>query len=253
MEAKVLAFANHKGGVGKTTSVANLGAAIAALGRRVLLVDLDAQCNLTYTYLQEEPEATLYEALTGTTGVLPRTPIAEGLDIVPAGLGLAKADIDLSTRIAREAILRSLLKPLRSEYDYILLDCPPSLGVVTTNALAAADGVIIPLTAEALPLKGLTMLDAVIDEIRRTLNPALKLVGVIVNRYNYRKLNSVVEGALREKYGDLVFSTMIRENITIAEAPLTGTDVVNYDRSSNGAKDFTALAEELVGRFEDNK
>jgi chromosome partitioning protein len=245
---KIIAVANHKGGVGKTTSVACIGASLVGKGYRVLLVDLDAQQNLTTSLLQEEVEISIYEALIGKAA-LPIISLKENLSLVPAGLGLARAEIDLSTRIAREQILKNLLEPVAGEYDFILIDCPPSLGIVTTNALTAGEEVIIPLTAEVLPLKGLNMLDEVIDEIRRTINKSLKLGAVFFTRYNNRKLNNIVEDAIKAKYGEIVCTSRIRENISIAEAPATCTDIYDYAPTSNGAKDYQALTEELLQRW----
>lgn len=245
---KIIAVANHKGGVGKTTSVACIGASLVGKGYRVLLVDLDAQQNLTTSLLQEEVEISIYEALIGKAA-LPIISLKENLSLVPAGLGLARAEIDLSTRIAREQILKNLLEPVAGEYDFILIDCPPSLGIVTTNALTAGEEVIIPLTAEVLPLKGLNMLDEVIDEIRRTINKSLKLGAVFFTRYNNRKLNNIVEDAIKAKYGEIVCTSRIRENISIAEAPATCADIYEYAPTSNGAKDYQALTEELLQRW----
>jgi chromosome partitioning protein len=181
---------------------------------------------------------------------LPILPIKDNLYITPSGLGLARAEIDLASRIAREQILKNLLAPVAEKYDYILLDCPPSLGIVTTNALTASNEVIIPLVAEVLPLKGLAMLDEIIEEIQHTINRDLRLGAVFITRFNNRKLNTMVEDAIKEKYSERVCSTRIRENISIAEAPVTVTDIYEYAPSSNGAKDYQALTEELLQRWE---
>lgn len=252
MKRRVIAFANHKGGVGKTTSVAAIGAALAERGRRTLIVDLDAQQNLTTCYLDEdEQEVTIYEALTGQAP-LPLIQVRERLFLCPAGVELAQADLILSTRIAREAILRGLLENMEEEFDYILLDCPPSLGLVTANALAAATDVYIPLTAEALPLRGLEMLDGVISEIAKGVNTGLRVSGVFVTRYHNRNLNNQVIEALRRKYGSKLFSTRIRENISVAEAPLTKEGIFSYAPNSNGARDYAALTDEIISREKDN-
>lgn len=178
MKANIIAIANYKGGVGKTSSAGCIGAALALAGKRVLLIDLDAQQNLTFMMSgQEDPDVSVYDALVKDVP-LPIVPVRENLDLVPASLELARAEIDLATKLAREAILRTLLEEHVSRYDYINIDCPPSLGIVTTNALVAADELYIPLTAEALPLKGLRMLDDVVNEIKRRVNPRLQLGGV---------------------------------------------------------------------------
>lgn len=244
-----MAFANHKGGVGKTTSVANLGACFSTRGR-TLLVDLDAQQNLTSCFTAQPQDLTTFDAMTGRTAELPALQVGKNLWLSPAGLGLAMADTILAARFARERILKDLLDPLADRYDYVLLDCPPSLGIITTNALTAATDLFIPLTAEALPLQGLTMLDDVVKEVRRTLNRSLELSGVFVTRYNNRNLNEAVEKSIRQRYGDIVFKTRIRENIAIAEAPLKRETIFDYDRSSNGAADYSALFAEMTARLE---
>lgn len=246
--AKVIAVANHKGGVGKTTSVACIGAGLARHGKRTLLIDLDAQQNLTFTLMgDKETESSVYDSLTKGTP-LPVVEIRENLDLVPSSLELARAETDLSSKLMREAQLKNRIEEVAGDYDYILLDCPPSLGIVTTNALVAATELYIPLTAEALPLKGLTMLDEVVGEIRQAINPRLELGGVFITRYNNRKLNKDVVDAISSRYGSKVFSTKIRENIALAEMPVTGMSIYDYDPTSNGAKDYEALTEEILSR-----
>lgn len=245
---KVIAVANHKGGVGKTTSVACIGAGLARQGKRTLLIDLDAQQNLTFTLMgDKEPESSVYDSLTKGTP-LPVVEIRENLDLVPSSLELARAETDLSSKLMREAQLKNRIEELAGNYDYILLDCPPSLGIVTTNALVAATELYIPLTAEALPLKGLTMLDEVVGEIRQAINPRLELGGVFITRYNNRKLNKDVVDAISSRYGSKVFSNKIRENIALAEMPVTGMSIYDYDPTSNGAKDYEALTGEIISR-----
>lgn len=245
---KVIAVANHKGGVGKTTSVACIGAALARHGRRTLLIDLDAQQNLTFTLMgDKEAESSVYDSLIKGTP-LPVVEIAENLDLIPSSLELARAETDLSSKLMREAQLKNRIAEIAGDYDYILLDCPPSLGIITTNALVAATELYIPLTAEALPLKGLTMLDEVVGEIRQAINPRLELGGVFITRYNNRKLNKDVVEAISSRYGSKVFSTKIRENISLAEMPVTGMSIYEYDPTSNGATDYEALTEEILSR-----
>ena len=244
---KIIAIANHKGGVGKTTSVANIGVALSKKGKRVLLVDLDAQQNLTFFFLkEEEAEVSIYDALRGKAS-LPVLHIQENLDLTPSSIDLARAEQDLSGRIAREYILKNLLDEVAGNYDYILLDCPPSLGVVTYNALVASTDLYISLTAEALPYKGLTMLEEVVGELQ-ALNKDLAISGVFITRYNNRNLNNIVAEQIKARYGDKVFNTKIRENIAVAEAPLAGEDIFSYAPESNGAKDYEALADEVLSR-----
>lgn len=243
-----IAIGNQKGGVGKTTSTACIGTALALQGKNVLLVDLDAQQNLTFTLTQnEDPEISIYDTLVKDKP-LPIVPIREHLDLVPASLDLARAEIDMATMMAREGILKSCLDGQKEQYDYILIDCSPSLGIVTTNALVAADKLYIPLTAEALPLKGLTMLDDVVNEVKRRVNPELEVGGVFFTRFNNRKLNKEVVSMVQSRYGDKVFQAKIRENIAIAEMPLSGQTIFEYDPKSNGAADYWALSEEIIAR-----
>ncbi len=244
---KIIAIANHKGGVGKTTSVASIGAALSEKGLRVLLVDLDAQANLTGSLLSGEPGRTIYEALREKDS-LPIIELREGLSIVPASLDLAGVELELSSAMSREFILKDLLEPIAEAYDFILLDCPPSLGLITVNAFVAAHEIIIPLTAEALPFKGLTMIERVITMVQRRLNTGLRLSGILFTRWEGRKLNKMVEEAIRTKYGSMVYDAKVRTNIAIAEAPLSGTDIFSYNAKSNGAQDYRDVTEELLSR-----
>ena len=245
-----IAIGNQKGGVGKTTSTACIGAALALQGKRVLLIDLDAQQNLTFTLTQnEDPETSIYDTLVKDQP-LPIISIRENLDLVPASLDLARAEIDMATMMAREGILKSYLDEQKEKYDYILMDCSPSLGIVTTNALVAADKLYIPLTAKALPLKGLTMLDDIVREVKRRVNPTLELGGVFFTRFNNRKLNKEVISMVEKRYGEKVFQTKIRENIAIAEMPLSGQTIFEYDPKSNGATDYRTLTDEIISREE---
>lgn len=249
MNAKVIAVANHKGGVGKTTSVASIGAALARKGKRTLLIDLDSQQNLTFSLLSdEEVEVSVYDAILGKAD-LPTIQVAENLFLSPSSIDIAGAERDLAPKMGRERLLKRIIDKIGESYDYILLDCPPSLGIVTFNALAAATALIIPLTAEALPLKGLAMLEEVVEEVREAINPDLSISGVFVTRYNNRNLNNVVVDAISARYGSKVFSTKIRENIAVAEAPLNREDIFSYSPDSNGAKDYESLTEELISRM----
>ena len=250
MARQIIAISNHKGGVGKTTSVASIGASLAARGYKTLLVDLDAQANLTASLLPDETDRrTIYNALKDKGG-LPVVEVGEKLHLTPSALELAGIELELSGVMSREFILKDLLEPVCAGYDFILLDCPPSLGLIAVNAFVASTDVIIPLTAEALPFKGLTMIEGIITMVQKRLNPSLKLSGIVLNRWAGRKLNKVVEEALRERYPHILFNTKIRENIAIAEAPLTKSDIYTYSPESNGAKDYQALTEELLQRLQ---
>lgn len=244
---KIIAFANHKGGVGKTTSTALIGEALAKLGKRVLLVDLDPQANLTSFFTDQEPQISIYDTLVEGTA-LPILKVSENLDLVPSELRLAGAEIQLSALMAREYILRKALKPYRDSYDYMLLDCSPSLGVITTNALAASTDVIIPLTPEALPLRGMATLEHIVQAVKDDLNEDLRLFGIIITRYNNRNLNKSVLEAIQAAYGDKMFNTRIRENIAVAETPAGGGNIFDYAPTSNGSKDYMELAKEIIDR-----
>ena len=246
---KIISFCNHKGGVGKTTTTAAVGQALADKGQRVLLLDLDAQANLTSFFFSEtEIDSSVYDALRGTLKELPILKVSDRLSLVPSSLELAMAETELSSRLARERIISNLLQPIADDYDYILIDCPPSLGILTTNALAAATDLYIPLTAEALPLQGLKMLEQIVNEVKRSINGQLSISGIIITRYNNRKLNKAVLDAIRTQFGDKVFNTKIRENIAIAEAPLYGESIFKYAPDSNGAKDYSDLTDEILNR-----
>lgn len=249
MDRKIIAIANHKGGVAKTTTTANLGAALNLAGYRVLVVDLDAQCNLTASLCNEifEDGSTVYGALKSISA-LPVHRIKDGFDLCPASLNLSAIDQELAEDLERNYRLTDCISKTAEDYDFILLDCPPSLGLLPINALVAANEVYITLTAEGLPTMGLSKLSEMVTKIQRRLNPALKLSGIVITRYNGRKLNKTVEDSLRAKFGDIVFDTKIRENISLAEAPLFQQDIFVYAPESNGAKDYTALAEEVISR-----
>jgi len=244
--SQIISFANHKGGVAKTTSVSSIGVALSRMGKRVLLVDLDPQTNLTDLLSKNRTERTLYDSLRDL-GSLPLVHLSESLDICPGSIDLVSMDIELSSLPDREYRLRSLLQGL--DYDYILLDCPPSLGLLTQNALSASTRVIIPLTPEAFPIKGLGTLLNIIELVQKNSNSGLQLGGILITRYNRRKINRLVEETLRENFGELVFKTRVRENVDLSESPLEGKDIYSYSPDSLGAKDYTEVAKEIVQKL----
>lgn len=245
---QVITFSNHKGGVGKTTSTVNVGVALSQLGQKVLLIDLDPQANLTQSFGITKADSNIYEALIGRYE-LRWTSVNENLDVVPSTLDLSGAEIELSGEPGREFILRELIEPIRDKYDYILLDTPPSLGLLTINGLAAANAVYIPLQAEYLALQGLTKLTTVIRKIQRRLNRKLELGGVFLTQYDSRKiLNREVAQTVADFFKDKVFKTKIRDNVALAEAPSLGKDIFNYSKKSNGAKDYMSLSKEIIAR-----
>ena len=246
---KIISIANHKGGVGKTTSVASIGLGLSLRGFKVLLVDLDAQANLTAFFLPEadgEERKSIYDSLVSAEP-LPIYQIRENLALIPSGLEMARVEGDLSARIARERVLLTLLEPVKDAYDYVLIDCPPSLGVVTTNAFVASTDVYVPLTAEALPLKGMRMLEDYVNAIR-VVKPDLCISGIFLTRYNNRNLNQIVEKQIRANYPGIVFNTRISENITLAEIPLLGGNIYEHAPKSRGANDYSDLTDEIVER-----
>lgn len=250
--SKVISLLNHKGGVGKTTSTISIGAALVQLGKRVLLLDLDPQANLTLSLGIPRQKHTIYEALRGEGELAPFN-VKENLDVVPSTLDLSGAEMELINEAGREFILRELFEPLQTEYDYILIDCPPSLGLLTLNALTSSDHVIIPLQTEFLALQGLTKIKQVVDKVRFRLNKKLTIAGVVATMYDNRKvLNRDVVDTIRKYFGDKVFETLVRDNVSLAEAPAARQDIFEYNNKSNGAEDYLELSKEIISRVEGN-
>lgn len=250
-KTRIITFANHKGGVGKTTTTASVGTILSKEDKKVLLIDLDAQANLTHSIAAKSSiERTIYDALIGEVSKensqLPIYPINNNLDIVPADLALANTDLQLSAAMARERILERLLKQVSSQYDYILIDCPPSLGLLTLNAIVASDTVIIPLVAEVLPFQGLTMIKDFIEMIKENINPNVSIGGILLTRWENSNLSKQIEEGLREQREIKVYNTKIRKNIKVAEAPLECVNIVEYAPKSNGAIDYMSYTKELI-------
>lgn len=243
---KIIAFANHKGGVGKTTTTASVGSILASKGFKVLLIDLDAQANLTYS-MKQLPDVyqSIYNILVLNESPEPYN-VSKNLDLIPSSQELAMVDIQLSSVIARERVLSRALSSIKENYDFILMDCPPSLGVLTLNACTFATDIIIPLIAEVLPFKGLAMINEFISNVRECLNPEAHVSGVLITRWEKTKLTSGIEQELRSSWGDLIFKTKIRKNVTIAEAPLESSNIIEYAPKSNGAADYLSFTEELL-------
>ena len=250
---KIISLANQKGGVGKTTTSINLAAALAKLGKRVLLVDADPQAN-TSSGLGvdiQELDSTVYECL--INGIDPHTAILptsiENLYMIPSHIDLVGAEIEMLNLEQRENILKRVLSPLKGDYDYILIDCSPSLGLITINALTASDSIIIPVQCEFFFFFGIAKLLNTIKIIKSNLNPALRIEGFLLTMYDARlRLSAQVHDEVRRHFGDLVFNTVIARNVRLSEAPSHGMSVLEYDRNSKGAKNYTNLAKELIKR-----
>ncbi len=251
--ARTIVFVNQKGGVGKTTTVINLGAYVALQGKRTLMVDFDPQANLTSGVGCKAGKKGIYEVISGEMGikdVIQPTKV-EGLSLAPSSIDLSGATVELVDKDDRNNYLKNALAPVASDYDYILIDCPPSLGVLTLNGLVAADEVVIPLQCEYFALEGLSLILQTVSLVQKSMNSRLKVGGIVFTMYDSRtKLAQEVVQQVTEYFKDRVFRTIVPRNIRLSEAPSHGMPVCLYDPSCIGAKSYEALAKELIAREE---
>ncbi len=255
---RLIGVINQKGGVGKTTTSVNLGAAMAAKGKKVLLIDIDPQSNLT-THLglapredagesSPTPEFTIYDVLKGKKDIkdviIHRS---ERIDVVPSSLLLSAADLELGGVVGRELILKRSIEKIKDLYDVIVIDCPPALGLLSLNCLAAVQSVVVPVQSEYLALHGVRQLLDTIDQVRSVYNPTLKVGGVLICLHDSRKrLARAVADTIRAYFGELVFNSIIRSNVSLAEAPASGQSIFEYAPKSTGAEDYMSLAQEVI-------
>jgi chromosome partitioning protein len=247
----IIVFVNQKGGVGKTTSAINLGAYMALLGKKILLVDFDSQGNASSGVGIPKEKPTVYEFISGNASakqVIRKTAV-KNLDAIPASIDLSGAAVELANQEKREIFLKDVLQPLRSLYDFILIDCPPSLGVLTVNGLAAADKVLIPMQCEYFALEGITLLLQTIKRVQKSINPLLKIGGIFFTMYDSRiRLANDVVLQVKSYFKDSVFETVIPRNVRLSEAPSHGMPICEYDPHCTGALSYKRLADEVVRR-----
>ena len=251
---KTIAFANQKGGVGKTTSAINIAAALGIAGKKTLLIDCDPQGNASsgVGVRKNQIKTTVYDVLIGrcrAADALIRTEY-QNLSVIPAGMDLAAAELELADVENRQNRLKEPLSEIAGDFDYILIDCPPSLGMLTINALTAADGVIIPMQCEYFSLEGLSQIMMTIKQVKKLYNPSLSLTGILVTMYNGRlNLSLQVQDELKKHYADKLFSIAITRNVRLSEAPSYGAPIQYYDKYAKGSSDYDKIAEELMKRI----
>jgi chromosome partitioning protein len=249
--AKIYVFVNQKGGVGKTTSAINIGAYLAQAGKKVLLVDFDSQGNMSTGVGVSKDKPTVYELLAGQVSAeqaVKHTPVAN-LDAISASIDLSGAAIELVDQENREYFLKNALEPFRASYDYILIDCPPSLGILTLNGLAAADAVLVPMQCEYFALEGITLLLQTVKKVQEKINPNLTIGGIFFTMYDSRtRLAQDVVMQVKTYFKDVVFNTIIPRNVRLSEAPSYGQPICLYDPTCLGAKSYEKLAGEVIRR-----
>lgn len=245
---KIIAVVNHKGGVGKTTSVHNLAKALAMRGKRVLMIDNDPQANLTISCGIKEVPSTIYDAMYNNES-LPIMSVSENLSLTPSDLAYMNAEQQLQTEINGYFKMKKALVKFKSQYDFVLIDCPPSLGILTINALIAAQSYLVVVESAFLSVKGLQTIIDVVNDIREELNPDLETEGLLLTKLNHTVLRREMAATVREVYPSNVFETVIRQNVALEEASAAGTDIFSYDSSSHGAEDYQSLCGEILGEI----
>ena len=244
---KIISLLNHKGGTGKTTCSTNIGAELARRGYKTLLIDFDPQANLSQGLGIFDPKETVYTSLSGEKP-LPIIHLSS-FDLVPSSLDLAALETEISSKMAREFVLKNALEPIKANYDYILIDCPPSLGIMTINCLIASDSVIVPLEAEFFAFKGIDTIINVIGKVNQSFSKTINIAGVILNEYNPRKkLTQSIEAELRTHLNDTLLDAKLRTNIALSESQINGQHIFDYAVESNAARDFENIVTELINK-----
>lgn len=243
---QIISILNHKGGTGKTTTTLNLGKALNLLGNKVLLLDLDAQANLSQSLGVEGESETITEVFSNQSVKLPVKEIAEFFHLVPSSLELSAVEPSLYSNIKSYLLLKKKLEPIQEEYDFVLIDCPPSLGILTQNALIASHQVLVTVQAQYLALKGLETVYSLIASIKENLNHGISIRGLVVTQVNHTKLSKEIIQSLKESFHNKVFETPIRQNVALAEASLNRKDIFSYSPDSYGAHDYMNLAKEIL-------
>lgn len=249
---KTLVFANQKGGVGKTTSAVNIAASLGLLGKKTIIIDFDPQGNASSGVGVTKPSKTIYEVVIGNAKASDAiiTTKYKNLDIIPANMNLAAADFELADMEHRESKLKDALNTIADRYDYAILDCPPSLGLLTVNALTAGDGVIVPMQCEYFSLEGLSQIIMTVKQVKKLYNPNLTLTGILITMYNGRlNLSVSVLDEIKKYYADKLFKTAIQRNVRVSEAPSYGMPIQYYDKYSKGGIQYAEVAKEIVERI----
>jgi chromosome partitioning protein len=250
---KTFCIINHKGGVGKTTSVVNIGAGLAIANQRVLLVDIDPQSNLSESFGLIRVKPSIYDSFVNDVAV-PIHNVKPNLDVVPASLDLAMVDLEIAGEMSRESLLKDILEPVKHNYDFIIIDSPPSLGLLTINALVAADDVYIPLEAEFLAYRGIDSIVGIIEKVRKKLNKNLKIGGVFMTKFNKQRiLTRTIREEVSKYFGDVLLESSIRVNVALAESPANAKDIFEYAPDSKGADDYKDLVLEILNRQKTTK